>query len=605
MRVVARTCGFPPGVGGLLSASTRARLLGSVAGSFLLSVLDMIGVLAMLPMMQFISGSPADQGALGFIYRALNNPSRTTLVTVLALLIVGAFVLKDVIALIFRRWQLHFMADQEAQTSVQLLRGYLVGPYSRHLERDTGDKVWAVGYAVTMGFSGGITAALGLLTEFLTILLIFISLIFVSPLPTLLAAAYFGVAGMVLQRSVQRESRAAGERSVTASQIVTQSSLQAFGAAKEIKLRRAEEPFVTNYASGEHTFAHARASATFLLDVPKYLLEIVFILGIGMLAFVSTALNNGQSALILLGVFVAAGSRILPSTVRLIGALSGIRIANTPLTMLVKEHTDQGDGIRGEEGRIKSSREPRGDIKVTGLTFAYPQRIDEPVLRGVDLSIPAGTSVAIVGTSGAGKSTLIDLMLGLQHPQGGDITAGNVSIFDNLPSWQRRLAVVPQEVYLLDDTLARNIAFDVEPDHAKLADVVRRAQLEDLVADLPDGLATQVGERGDRLSGGQRQRIGIARALYREPEILFLDEATSALDNDTERKLSSTIENLQKEITVVIVAHRLSTVRHCDSLIFMKNGRVENVGSFDEVVAKNVEFAHLVRLGALEPSSSS
>ncbi|MEO8851324.1 MAG: ABC transporter ATP-binding protein, partial [Allobranchiibius sp.] len=599
IRRVARICGFPSGVGELVSASTRKRLIGSIFGSFLLSALDMIGVLAMLPMMQFIAGSDVNESALGYVNRALGDPSKSALVTTLAGMIVGAFVIKDIIAIGFRRWQLHFMAEQEAANSVQMLRGYLTGPYAWHLTRNTSDKIWTVGYAVGMGFSGGVTAALGLITEVLTIGLIFISLLFVSPLPTVFAAIYFGLAGVFLQRVIRRRAQSAGERSQVASQVASRTSLQSFGAAKEIKLRRAHEQFVSQYAQGEYVGAHARASAVLLGEIPKYLLEIVFVTGIGLLAWAATALDTGQSALVVLGVFVAAGSRILPSTVRLIAAVSGIRFAKAPLGHLVQENRAMNKAVSEENEFVVTDRVPRGDLAVRNLSFAYSDRPEDAVLRGVNLDVPAGHSVAIVGSSGAGKSTLVDILLGLHRPTDGRVDAGGLSIFDNLPGWQRRLAVVPQDVYLLDDSLRSNIIFDMELDEEKLARVVRRAQLHDLISALPDGLDTEVGERGARMSGGQRQRIGIARALYRSPEVLFLDEATSALDNDTERKLTDTIEDLKGSMTMIIVAHRLSTVRHCDQLIFMSQGRVATTGTFDDVVRDNAEFAHLVHLGSL------
>ncbi len=173
-------------------------------------------------------------------------------------------------------------------------------------------------------------------------------------------------------------------------------------------------------------------------------------------------------------------------------------------------------------------------------------------------------------------------------------------MFDNLPAWQRQLAVVPQEVTLLDTSIRENIAFDEDMDPERLRLAIERAQLDDLVADLPEGLDTAAGERGMRLSGGQRQRIGIARALYRNPSLLVLDEATSALDNETERRITDTIEGLHGVVTVVVVAHRLSTVRHCDRLVFMESGRVASCGTFEEVRAANPTFARLVQLGSLD-----
>jgi ABC-type multidrug transport system fused ATPase/permease subunit len=217
--------------------------------------------------------------------------------------------------------------------------------------------------------------------------------------------------------------------------------------------------------------------------------------------------------------------------------------------------------------------------------------------------VPAGTSLALVGTSGAGKSTLVDVMLGLQRPTGGRILADGVDIGERLPQWQANISMVPQDVYLLDNSLRENIHFALasDPTHDEdLMMVVEQAQLGDLLSELPEGLDTSVGERGTRLSGGQRQRVGIARALYRRPQLLVLDEATSALDNETERRITSTIETLHGQVTVVVVAHRLSTVRRCDQIAFLEAGRVAAIGTFEEVCRANATFAHLVELGTLD-----
>jgi ATP-binding cassette, subfamily B, bacterial PglK len=600
VRAVARLLGFPPGAGELVSPQVRVKLLWSLVGSVLIALLDMLGVLAMLPMMQYISGLDPDSGALGAINDLLGNPSEATLVAFIAGLVVGAFVLKDVISILFRRWQLHVMADQEVVTSTRMLEGYLVGPYAWHLARNTSDKVWTIEYAVQIGYISGISSALGAMTEVLTISLIFVSLLIVSPVATTSALLYFGLAGLAVQRWIRPRVAAAGERAQNASRATSKITLQALGAGKEVKLRRSHDMFVDGYLSSRSEGAHARATSTLLTEMPKYLLEIVFVVGIGLLAVGVTATNSKQESLVLLGVFVAAGSRILPSAVRLIANIGGIRFSREPLRHLVTETRMQTEARVEEEAEIRTTREPRGDLDVRGIRYAYGDRPDEDVLRGVDLTIRAGTSVALVGASGAGKSTLVDLLLGLHRPVAGTISAGGVDILHNLPAWQRQLAVVPQDVYLLDESLAANIAFDQTIDEARLEDVLERAQLRDLVNGLPEGLETTVGERGVRLSGGQRQRIGIARALYRRPEVLFLDEATSALDNETERRLTETVADLKGSMTIIIVAHRLSTVRHADELVFMSNGLVAATGTFEEVAAANAEFAHLVKLGSLE-----
>lgn len=600
-RRAAKLVGFPPGTGELLDQPTRIKLVVSVGLSALLAVIDMIGVVAMLPMMQYVTGQPVDSGALGYVNGVLGEPELRTLVASLGLLIFGAFILKDLASLLVRRWQLNFMAREQVDLSTELLEGYLTSPYSWHLRQNTSDKLWTVHGAVGMGFAGGLGGALGALSEILTILFIFGSLVFLAPAVALSAAAYFGIAAFIVQRFIRPRVAAAGEKARVAAEDVSRSSLQPLTAVKEIKLRRAHDRFVQDFRNASIRGAEAGVTTNLLGELPKYFLEIVFVLGVGILAVVATTGASAVEGLVVLGLFVAAGSRILPSSVRLINALSGVRFARTPLEHIISVHRLMRQNRSEEIARVVTDDIPEGDIEMRGLRFAYGDQSEAEVLRGVDVDIPRGSSLAVVGSSGAGKSTMVDILLGLQLPTQGVITAGGISIFDNLPAWQRRIAVVPQEVTLLDATIGENIAFDEDVDDLRLAEAVQRAQLADLVRGLPHGLDTTAGERGSRLSGGQRQRIGIARALYRNPSLLVLDEATSALDNETERRLTDTIESLHGTVTVVVVAHRLSTVRHCDRLIFMENGLVTASGTFDEVRNQNASFARLVELGSLDP----
>ena len=237
------------------------------------------------------------------------------------------------------------------------------------------------------------------------------------------------------------------------------------------------------------------------------------------------------------------------------------------------------------------------------MSFRYPDAA-EPVLNGINLYVPAGTSLALVGRSGAGKSTLVDLILGLQRPTAGLILADSIDVGTQLKAWQAGLAMVPQDVYLLEGSIRDNVYFTPgvdDPDDARLRSAIEQASLADLIDNVPDGLETQVGDRGTRLSGGQRQRVGLARALFRSPHLLVLDEATSALDNETEHEVSQTITRLHGQITTILVAHRLSTVKHCDQVAFLEDGRVSALGTFDELRRQSPAFARLVALGSLDP----
>jgi ABC-type bacteriocin/lantibiotic exporter with double-glycine peptidase domain len=226
-----------------------------------------------------------------------------------------------------------------------------------------------------------------------------------------------------------------------------------------------------------------------------------------------------------------------------------------------------------------------------------------PVLHDINLTVPAGSTLALVGASGAGKSTLVDLLLGLQAPTTGQITCGSIDIHKNLIDWQSQVGLVPQDVFLLDASLRENIVFDVaekDIDEEWLKETVRLARLTELVESTPEGLNLMVGDRGVRISGGQKQRIAIARALYKKPSILILDEATSALDNETERQITQTIEGLAGEITVIVVAHRLSTVKGCDQFLVLNQGKAEALGTLQQVKKSSKTFANLAKLASLE-----
>ncbi|MBI3785052.1 MAG: ABC transporter ATP-binding protein [Deltaproteobacteria bacterium] len=379
---------------------------------------------------------------------------------------------------------------------------------------------------------------------------------------------------------------------------------------KEVKLRGREEFFRRRFREQHDAMNSVRHLFTTLSSMSRLFVETVFVLGLLAVVVLVTLSNGGNAELIpVLGVYAYAGFRIIPSVNRILLYIGNMRYG-LPAVQLVSRDLQACESVLEPahgSGNGPQALPFRRCLQIEDASFSYPNAPDL-TLRQVTLKIGCGESIGIVGPTGAGKSTLVNIVLGLLTPSAGRITVDDVDIQRALPVWQRKIGYVPQTVYLMDDTLRRNVAFalaDDDIDDAKIKAALQRAQLESFVAALPRGLDTVIGERGVRLSGGERQRVAIARALYYEPELLVFDEATSSLDLQTERDLTSAIESLHGQKTMLVVAHRLSTVRNCDRLILLRNGSLVAVGSYDDLMSNCGEFRTLAAGTAKEQTAHS
>ena len=586
----------------IFSRRSKQRLALAIAGSTLVAMLDTLAVALVLPLVDLATGASTESGALGIVARVLGNPDRAFLTWVLTLVVVALFILKDLGSLAFTWWITGFNFRERVEISSRLLRHFLVAPYTTVSGRSTAEMLRTMNDSVSQVFNFTVGGLTGILSSGIAILAIVVALMLVAPLPTLAVVTYFGIAALVYNRVVKPRSARAGAVMNEASVGAWRTALAALGGIKELHIRGTQEHFVRNYRDASIHASDAGRVATFLGGLPRYVLEILFILAVGLIMLLGTARSAGGSgsAFGLLALFVAAGFRVLPAVSGLLGSISGVRVGSAALRLVHAEvltaratqdsHEDDGPTLPFTDRLVLDQ-----------VSFRYPGSPEE-VLRSVSLEVPRGTSLAIVGGSGAGKTTLVDVILGLHDPLSGRLTVDGVDISGRKRRWQHNVGYVPQDVYLLDGSLAENVAFDRDRDDvddARLSHAVAQAQLSSFVEELPDGIDTQMGERGARLSGGQRQRVGIARALYRDPALLVLDEATSALDNETEHRISETIRALHGEVTVIVVAHRLSTVRDADQIAFLKHGRVVSTGTFDQLRESNADFAHLVELGSL------
>lgn len=588
---------------------TKQKLLVAALGSLVISILDTVAIALVFPLVNLATGSDTKSGAVGLVSDLLGDPDSRTLLVILTAGVVTLFILKDLGSMLFNWWMTGFVFAERVRTSARILRHFLTSPYTEISGRSSAELLRAMDYSVMQVFNYTVSGLMSTVTNSIAIVAVAVALMIVSPLPTLAAVVYFGLAAVVFLLFVKPRAAAAGAEMTEASLAGWRTAFAALGAIKELNVRGTQEHFVGRYQAAQLRGAYAGRTSAFLGGLPRYLLEILFIIAIGLVLLIgvlTSATESPADVVGLLALFVAAGFRILPSVTGLLASASNIKVGTPSLDIVHREVL----AARASAGEPRQGEAPlpfREVLRVEEVGFTYPGG-SRPVLSSVSFDVPKGSSVALVGGSGAGKTTLVDLLLGLHVPATGRITVDDVDIADDPLRWRHNIGYVAQDVYVLDATLAENIAFDQPADRidrALLFEVIAQAQLDDLVADLPDGVDTEVGEKGARLSGGQRQRIGIARALYRRPLLLVFDEATSSLDNETEHRIIETIAALHGQVTVLLVAHRLSTVRDADQIVFLKAGRVKATGTFAEVRNADKEFARLVELGSLDTASES
>jgi len=425
--------------------------------------------------------------------------------------------------------------------------------------------------------------------------------------PTITLAAFFAVGlvfvgiFMVLKRHYVLWSMEKLHQSRNRIQTLQQS----FGALKEIKILARESLFGRQLGAIQLILTKVRAKSITASEIPRVVSEIM--LGIALVGMITYLVGHEQTLtafLPLTALYGAAVFRILPSMNRIMGSLENIRGGFPALDRIYDDLRIDLDRRAAEDSTASDNTSIKTfqQIDMQNIRFRYSPGTPE-ILSDVAFTIRRGESVGLVGMSGAGKTTLVDILLGLLTPDSGTFTVDGHPAPAGKRAWLQQLGYVPQEIYLLDDTLTRNIALgvnDSEIDHDAVDQAIKTAQLTDFINALPNGVATVVGERGVRISGGERQRIGIARALYHDPEIIVFDEATSSLDNITEQTFARALDELHGKKTIVLIAHRLSTVRGCDRLYYMKNGRVVATGSFDHLRATNTEFGNLAALANID-----
>jgi ABC-type multidrug transport system fused ATPase/permease subunit len=566
--------------------------------------LEVLGIGLILPFIGILSNPQIihQNDKLLWLYAFLGARSIDQFLIIASIALLVLYVSKNSYLAVLSHLQYRFIFGKQAALSSRLFQSYLEAPYSLHLQRNSSELLKNFATEISGLFTGVLTPLFLLISEGFVLVLIVALLFSLEPLVTLVTllttSAVMTVFYFFFRNTLKTSSRQRALHSGLRLKWVN----QGLGSLKEIKILGRENFFMRAFEHSSDEYAKASRVFSTVNQLPRLFIEVVAVSGVLMVVII--ILMRGmdlRQAVPLLALFAMAALRIMPSVARMFSAVASIRFYSPAVEAVHRDLqlvSDAGKEPRElsstsrETGQIRFSHE----IALREVSFSYPDS-PGPAVKDVSLTIPKGSSVAFVGHSGAGKSTLVDLILGLFPPQKGRILVDGNDIQTRRESWQRCIGFVPQTIYLLDDSVRRNIAFGVEDnliDDVKVMKAARRAQLGKLVESLPHGLDTVTGERGVRLSGGERQRIGIARALYHEPEVLVFDEATSSLDSATENEITETLNGLGREKTLIFIAHRLSTVKSCNCLFFLREGAVAASGTYDELIRNNADFRTVV-----------
>jgi ABC-type multidrug transport system fused ATPase/permease subunit len=538
-------------------------------------LLEMLSIGLVVPSIAVMVGRPELLDGVGFLEPFRNAPSGGLLAVGLGIILATYLVKTAVLA--FMLWQQHaFLSSLHAEISRRLYEVYLRQPWTFHLQRNSAGLICNLDKVTTV--TDTVAWTLIFIAELLVLTGIMALLVWFEPLGAIAVGALMVVATLMLDRLMKRRLLIWGALQEERETVRSKHMHQGVHGVKEAMIR-GPEGFLRQFSEANAAYSRMASKRGFIAALPRLWYELVAVAALCTLTAVMAAQGKSPQAMLpVLGLFAVAAFRILPSVNRLATAGHVLRFSQPTIQTI-------HDELAFEHGLppLTSTASPlpfESALVVQQVSYRYPDSKSAAV-EAVDLRIPAGTSVGLVGSSGSGKSTLVDIILGLLSPTSGSVTVDGIDIATNLAGWQRRVGYVPQAIYLTDDTIRRNVAFgvpDQEIDDAAVFRALRAAQLEGFVDSLPDRLDAVVGERGVRLSGGQRQRIGIARALYHDPHTLLLDEATSALDDETERGVTEAVNMLHGVKTLVIVAHRLTTVANCDTIYRLEAGRIVHTG---------------------------
>ena len=565
----------------IFSRADKFKLVGLVVLMIIGSVLELLAVAVFNPFIEVMmqTSSIADDSFLQFFFQHTNIDSVEGYLIALSFIIAVIYVVKTVYLKFEQNAILSFSYRTRMNLATRLLTTYMNEPYTFHLSKNIAEMQRCL-QTDTSQFMSLINSCLQLAVEFVTCLALGVYLFHTSHSITVLIGLLLGLCVFIFFIISKKVSSKLGRQNEFYNAKLFQWINQSLGGIKEVKILQREKYFIDSYRTNYKKVIWGARVNELLAAVPKYIVETVAIVGLVLAIIVKLLFGHGalETFVPQMAVFAVAAFRLLPSVGKINAYVNNVMYTKASLDMIYQDlcEIEKNKPIEVEwEGKTENWKFMKG-VFAEHITYHYPDS-DTEVLHDITLEIPKGKTVALIGPSGAGKTTLADIILGLLPPVSGVVRMDDKNIYENLRSWRQKLGYIPQSIYLSDDTIRNNVAFGIYEDQIDddaIWKALEKAQLKDFVQGLEKGLDTYVGDRGVRLSGGQRQRIGIARALYHDPEILVLDEATSALDSSTEQAVMESIESLQGLKTMVIIAHRLTTIKNADLIYEVVEGKV-------------------------------
>lgn len=576
-------------------------LLGIACLFIISSLLEMIGVGLIGPFAAMVTDPKFIDNTtwLKILYVEASFESPTKFIFYFGILTVVAFYLKAGLNFITQKSVAQFAHSLKGDLSYRLMKSYLAAPYTLHLTRNSADLVQSTITSTDHFCIGFVMSLLTAISNTVVIIALVILLVWTNAVASIGISVVLLISFALLNPLKKRLTRW-GKEGYNASAQMIRTLNHGLGGLKETRIIGCEPYFEEKMSEAAQKYSMNMGLASGYANLPRYIVEAVIISFLIIFAFIFVTFNqeNSQNISSIFGIFAIASIRLLPATGNTISCINVMRYNSHSLDVLFSELKEverkqdsntSNTSIRDEQDSWHKQTDKisfQEKIVIDNLVYKYPSGAIN-ALDGISLTIKKGQSIGLIGKSGSGKTTLVDVLMGLLSPASGDIRVDGISVYSQLRAWQNLIGYVPQSIFLIDDTLERNIAFGVPDnliDRQRLQKAIEAAQLSEVVEKLPMGSNTIVGERGVLLSGGQRQRVGIARALYHEKEILVFDEATAALDNETESLITDATKVLSASKTIIIIAHRLTTIEHCDRIYRLEKGGIVNSGNYEAVV---------------------